>query len=88
MHVIQAHHLKKSKEFRSWQPLQGYQMRYVYFLNPAARERLTVPILPFSKIEEMGASMYRGQVRVKEQELGNHSNLGGVTPTHPLQITS
>lgn len=85
MHVIQAHHLKKSKEFRSWKPLQGYQMRYVYFLNPAARERLTVPILPFSKIEEMGASMYRGQARVKEQELENPSNLGGVTPTHPLQ---
>lgn len=85
MHVIQAHHLKKSKEFRSWQPLQGYQLRYVYFLNPEARKRLTVPILPFSKIEEMGAGMYRGQARVKEQALGNPPNLGGVTPTHPLQ---
>lgn len=85
MHVIQAHHLKKSKEFRSWEPLQGYQLRYVYFLNPDARSRLTVPILPFSKIEEMGAGMYRGQARVKEQALGNPPNLGGVTPTHPLQ---
>ncbi len=42
-------------------PIPGFQLRYIYFLNPAARERLTVPILPFSKIDEMGASMYRGQ---------------------------
>ena len=60
MHVIQAHHLKLAKEFRSWKPLQGYQMRYVYFLNPQARERLTVPIVPFKRIAEIGASMYRG----------------------------
>jgi hypothetical protein len=43
------------------QPLPGFQLRYIYFLNPAARERLTVPILPFSRIAEMGASMYRGE---------------------------
>lgn len=61
MHVIQAHHLKLSKEFRSWKPLEGYQLRYVYFLNPAARERLTVPVIPFERIAEMGASMYRGE---------------------------
>lgn len=42
-------------------PLSGFQLRYIYFLNPAARERLTVPILPFSRIAEMGASMYRGE---------------------------
>jgi len=68
-----------------WKPKKGFQLRYVYFLNPAARERLTAPILPFSKIAEMGAEMYRGQARVKEQALGVHPNLGGVTPTHPLQ---
>jgi hypothetical protein len=41
--------------------LPGFQLRYIYFLNPSARERLTVPILPFSRIAEMGASMYRGE---------------------------
>lgn len=65
--------------------IPGFQLRYVYFLNPEARSRLTVPILPFSKIEEMGAGMYRGQARVKEQASGVHLDLGGVTPTHPLQ---
>jgi len=41
--------------------LPGFQMRYVYFLNPAARSRLTVPVLPFSSIREAGAAMYRGK---------------------------
>lgn len=68
--------------------LPGYQLRYVYFINPAARERLASPVLPFSKIEEMGASMYRGEkiTRAKEQDAGHHPALGGVTPTRTLQI--
>ena len=41
--------------------LVGFQLRYVYFINPAARSRLTVPVLPFSAIEKAGASMYRGE---------------------------
>lgn len=40
--------------------LGGYQLKYIYFLNPAARDRLTVPILPFSEIKKQGASMYKG----------------------------
>lgn len=85
MHVIQAHHLMLSKEFRTWKPTKGYQLRYVYFLNQAARERLTVPVVPFSKIGEMGAGMYRGQARGKDQALEHPSSLGGETPTPTLQ---
>jgi len=44
-------------------PLDGFQLRYLYFLDPTARERLTVPILPFSEIERRGASMYKGEKR-------------------------
>lgn len=44
-------------------PAEGYQLRYIYFLDPAYRERLTVPVLPFEKIDEIGAGMYRGQKR-------------------------
>ena len=70
--------------------LPGFQLRYVYFLNPAARERLTVPVLPFDRIQQMGAGMYRGQpvdrsTRTKEQDAGRHPALGGVTPTRALQ---
>lgn len=65
MHVIQAHHKMISKEFRSWEPTEGYQLRYVYFLNKDAKKRLTVPVIPFAKIDEMGASMYKGEKRDK-----------------------
>ncbi len=41
--------------------LPGYQMRYLYFLDPTAKDRLTAEILPFSKIAEMDAGMYKGE---------------------------
>lgn len=66
-------------------PLPGFQMRYVYFLNPAARVRLTCPELPFSKIREAGASMYRGQRASEVSDDPHHGNSGGVTPTRTLQ---
>jgi hypothetical protein len=40
-------------------PLAGYQLRYIYLLSPDAK--LAVPSIPFSKIQEMGASMYKGK---------------------------
>lgn len=53
--------------------LEGYQLRYIKFLDESYKERLIVPILPFSKIDEVGAGMYKGEKvslqdrRVKEQ---------------------
>lgn len=69
---------------------EGHQLRYLYFLNPSARERLTVPILPFSKIEDMGAAMYRGEkiTRTKGQASEHHSDLGGSTPTRALHSSA
>lgn len=70
-------------------PMPGYQLRYIYFLDPTARERLTVPILPFSEIERRGAGMYRGK-RTGAGSIGNdapviHTGEGGVNPTRALQ---
>ena len=48
-------------------PFAGYQIRYIYFLDPAYKDRLTVPILPFSEIERRGASMYKGQKITRER---------------------
>lgn len=45
------------------QIIPGFQFRYVYFLNPEARTRLTVPVIPFSKIKEIGGEMYRGEAK-------------------------
>lgn len=42
-------------------PLSGFQLRYIYFLDPAYRACLTVPELPYSAIAEAGARMYRGE---------------------------
>jgi hypothetical protein len=38
--------------------IPGFQLRYIYLLDKTCK--ITVPILPFSKIDEMGAGMYRG----------------------------
>lgn len=43
--------------------LDGYQLRYLYFLNRSAAERLTVEPIPFSEIAKIGASMYLGRAR-------------------------
>lgn len=41
--------------------LDGYMLRYVYFLKKECAKDLTCEIIPFSKIKEMGASMYKGK---------------------------
>lgn len=68
-------------------PLDGYQLRYIYFLNKEARARLTVPIIPFSKIDEVGARMYKGvsYARTKQANSSDQLERGGVTPTCTLQ---
>ena len=55
----------KARSIGEWKslggkPLNGFQLRYIYFLNPKAKDRLTCDILPFSEIERMGAGMYKG----------------------------
>jgi len=37
----------------------GFQLRYIYLIDKSCK--ITVPILPFSKIDEMGAGMYKGE---------------------------
>ncbi len=59
IHVIQAHHLKISNEFKKWKALEGKQLKYIYLIDKTCK--ITVPILPFSKIDEMGAGMYKGK---------------------------
>lgn len=70
-----------------WKPKAGYQLRYIYFLDPSARERLTVPILPFSEIDRRGAGMYKGKPRVRSEDSGTSGDQpegGGANPTRTL----
>ncbi len=65
--------------------LPGFMLRYLYFLNPAARGRLTCDVLPFSAIDEAGARMYRGQRGEKGSTLAPPAEPeGGSIPTSPL----
>lgn len=46
-------------DFNGSKPLKGYQNRYIYLIDKSAK--ISVPIIPFSKIDEIGAGMYKGE---------------------------
>jgi hypothetical protein len=62
-----AHRTKESggKSGTQWikeqggKKLNGFQLRYIYLIDKTCK--ITVPVLPFSKIDEMGAGMYKGE---------------------------
>lgn len=41
--------------------LEGFQLRYIYFLDKSCRKKLTVPEIPYSEIKSLGAKMYKGR---------------------------
>jgi hypothetical protein len=43
-------------------PIKGFQLRYIYLIDK--KSKLNVPVIPFSKIKEMGIGMYKGKMRV------------------------
>jgi len=73
------------KEHFGWKSITGYQLRYIYLIDKTCE--ITVPIIPFSKIEEMGIKMYKGQKCVGD--VNNSISTfqvegGGVNPTPTL----
>ena len=60
VHTITAYH-KMIKDFKNWDAIEGYQLRYIYFIDKSCKDKLTVPIIPFSKVDEIGAGMYKGE---------------------------
>jgi len=48
--------------------LDGFQNRYIYIIEPEAR--LNCPVIPFDKIDEMGAGMYKGKKVKREDRRG------------------
>ena len=59
MHVIQAHHLKMSSEFRNWKPFKGKQLKYIYLIDK--NMAITKEVLPFTEIDKQGAGMYKAK---------------------------
>lgn len=56
-----TYNFKKYMEYVGAKRVSGFQLRYMYFVDPKYRARLTVPEIPFSKIDELGAGMYKGK---------------------------
>lgn len=57
-----AHFAKNGGKWSgSGEAIPGFMLRYIYFINPAARARLTVPEVPYSEIDAKGAGMYKGK---------------------------
>jgi hypothetical protein len=54
------YNFQKYVETVNGEVLTGFQLRYIYFINREAKDRLTVPVLPFTEIAKMGATMYKG----------------------------
>lgn len=59
--TFSAHRPNEMNKFREMKKIEGYMLRYIYFIDHSKRNDLTVPVLPFSKIDEVGAGMYKGE---------------------------
>jgi hypothetical protein len=69
--------------------LPGFQIRYIKFLDSKCQDNLTVPIIPFEKIKEIGASMYRGNRGAEGVESDTSTfqvGEGGASPTSALHV--
>jgi len=60
---------KKICEETGAEPVPGYQLRYIYFIDEDYRENLTVPEIPYERIDEIGAGMYKGEkISIEERK--------------------
>lgn len=91
-HIINGKFGAKAAKDSGAVALDGYQLRYVYFIDKSYKERLTVPILPFSAIDKKGAGMYKGEAisiqdrkRVTKANSSDQLESGGAIPTNTLQ---
>lgn len=64
---------------------EGFMLRYVYFIDRKYRDRLTVPVIPFSDIDKYGAGMYKGErvereIRHEKKTEGQDTKPGELCP--------
>lgn len=89
--TFSAHRPNEKGYFKTLRKLEGKQLRYVYFIDKSYKEKLSVPIIPFSDIDKAGAGMYKGERisiserRVNEANSSDQLESGGATPTYTLQ---
>jgi hypothetical protein len=57
-------------------PIDGFQLKYIYFIDKLKINDLKNPIIPFSKIDEIGAGMYKGKkITLQERKVNNQSDV-------------
>jgi hypothetical protein len=96
--VKTCHSWQRNRDIAGTKPIEGFQLRYIYLMDKSCK--ITVPIIPFSQIDEMGAGMYRGEkVSLQERKAkhaavahkGEHlasSQKGAFDSTLPLNETA
>lgn len=68
--------------------IEGKQLRYIYLIDKTCK--ITVPILPFSKIDEMGAGMYKGKkvsLQSRKQICEGGLNKSHLTSSQEMAVT-
>lgn len=89
--TVAANHGTSKKDLTGAVAIKGYQLRYIYFIDKSYKEKLTVPILPFTDIDKVGAGMYKGTSttlqsrRVTKANSDDQLESGGAIPTNTLQ---
>ena len=58
MQDMQFYHTMTKKD-KNWKQIEGNMLSYIYLIDKTAK--LNVPIVPFNKIDEIGAGMYKGE---------------------------
>ena len=48
-------------KYKGWKKIKGYMYKYIYFIDPKAKENFTGQFIPFSKIKELDIEMYKGE---------------------------
>jgi hypothetical protein len=70
-------------------PLKGFQLRYIYIIDKNCK--LNCEDIPYSKIAELGAEMYKGKniMRKKKQAFNDQLKTGwcNSNPSAPLEIS-
>ena len=73
MQDMQFYHTMTKKDDK-WKNIEGNMLTYIYLIDKQCK--ITVPILPFSKIDEMGAGMYKGKkISLSERQALNKSDI-------------
>ncbi len=60
MQDMQFYHTMTKKD-SNWERIAGFMLTYIYFIDKNKKKDLSVKTIPFEKIKEMGASMYKGE---------------------------